>query len=106
MSTRGHTNDSGEHYQSEVNNVSRTRAREIGRSLAHIGDRLNQEMQAQRTVQSSTTSLILQLAILGGVSMSFLIPVRVSIQYEEGISLLVYVISFYTGSSFIPVRNG
>ena len=98
-----HTNDSGEHSQSDVDNASRTvRVRQIGRTLAHIGDSLNQEMRAQRIVQSSTAVLVLQLVNLRGIFMSFLIPVRVT-QYEAGISFLVYVISF--GASFIPVRN-
>lgn len=105
MRMGGHTNDSGEHSQSDVDNVDGTRAREIGRSLAHIGDSLNQEMRTQRTVQSSTTVLVLQLANLGGVSLSFLIPVRVSFQYEASISFFVYIISFYTGASFVPVQN-
>lgn len=101
----GHTNDSGEHSQYDVAHVRRMRVREIGRTLARIGDSLNQEIRAHRTVESSTTVLVFQLANLGGVSMSFLIPVRISFPYEASISILVYIISFFSGASFITVRN-
>lgn len=102
----GHSNNSTEltaHSQYDVASVRRMRVREIGRTLARIGDGLNQEIRAHRTVQSSTAVLVLQLANLGGVSMSFLIPVRISSPYQAGISILVYIISFFSGSSFITV---
>lgn len=79
--------------------------REIGRTLARIGDGLNQEIRAHRTVQSSTAVLVFQLANLGGVSMSLLIPVRISFPYQAGISILVYVIRFFSGGSFITVAE-
>lgn len=104
----GQANESGGHSQSDQPHIgTRTRAREVGRTLAHIGDNLNQEMRARQTVrESSTTVFVFQLANLRGVSMSFFIPIRVSFHYEADISLLVYIISFYTGMTFIPVRDG
>ena len=101
----GHSNNSTEHGQYDVASVRRMRVREIGRTLARIGDGLNQEIRAHRTVQSSTAVLVFQLANLGGVSMSFLIPVRISFPYQTGISILVYVISFFSGASFITVPD-
>lgn len=101
----GHSHHSTEYSQYDVARVRRMRVREIGRTLARIGDSLNQELRAHRTVQSSTAVLVFQLASLGGGSMSFLIPVRISNPYQAGISILVYIISFFSGASFISVRN-
>ena len=101
----GHSNDSREHCQYDVARVRRMQVREIGRTLARIGDSLNQEIRAHRAAQSSTAVLVFQLASLGGVSMSVLIPVRISFPYQTGISILVYIISFFSGASFISVRN-
>ena len=99
----GHSNNSTERSQYDAASVRRMRVREIGRTLASIGDGLNQEILAHRTVQSSTAVLVFQLANVGGVSMSFLIPVRISFPYQAGISILVYAISFFSGASFITV---
>lgn len=104
MLTETHRNDSGEHSQSDLH-LGRTRAREVGRSLASIGDSLNQEMQARRTVERAAVTLVFQLASLGGVNISFSIPMRVSFHYETDVSLLVYIISFYTSREFIRVRD-
>ena len=99
----GYSNNSTGHSQYDEASVRRMRVREIGRTLARIGDDLNQEIRAHRTVQSSTAVLVFQLANLGGVSMSFLIPIRISFPYQAGISVLVYIIRFFSGGSFITV---
>ena len=99
----GYSNNSTGHSQYDEASVRRMRVREIGRTLARIGDDLNQEIRAHRTVQSSTAVLVFQLANLGGVFMSFLIPIRISFPYQAGISVLVYIIRFFSGGSFITV---
>jgi len=103
----GHSRDSTTHSQhdDDVSRVRSMQVREIGRTLARIGDSLNQEIRVHRTVRSSTALLVFQLANLGGVSMSFLIPVRISFPYQAGISILVYIISFFSGASFISVPD-
>lgn len=100
-----HSSDSTEHSQYDVARVRRMRVREIGRTLARIGDGLNQEIRAHRTVRSSTAVFVFQLANLEGVSMSFLIPVRISLPYQAGVSILVYIISFFSGATFISVPD-
>ena len=83
-------------------------ATDIGRTLARIGDNLNEETSTRRSVIRPTIVLFLQLGDLWGVSMSFFrIPFNgVPFHREAEVSLLIFILRFHAGMSFIHVRDG
>lgn len=105
MLTEGHKDNSGDEPSGSDMQVEQTPTREVGRLLANIGDNLNQEVRARRSEETETVIHVFQLANLGGVNMSFLIPIHDSFQYETDVSLLVFIISFYTSRRFFRVRD-
>lgn len=105
MHTEGHKDNSGDEPSGSDMQVEQTPTREVGRLLANIGDNLNQEVRARRSEETETVIHVFQLANLGGVNMSFLIPIHDSFQYETDVSLLVFIISFYSSRRFFRVRD-
>lgn len=105
MHTEGHKDNSGDEPSGSDMQVEQSPTREVGRLLANIGDNLNQEVRARRSEETETVIHVFQLANLGGVNMSFLIPIHDSFQYETDVSLLVFIISFYTSRRFFRVRD-
>lgn len=105
MLTEGNKRNSGDVSSGSDMQVEQTSTREVGRLLANIGDNLNQAVRAQRSENREPVIQVFQLANFGGVNMSFLIPIHDSFQYGTDVSLLVFIISFYTSRRFVRVRD-
>ncbi|PFX20214.1 hypothetical protein AWC38_SpisGene15330 [Stylophora pistillata] len=105
MLTEGNKRNSGDESSGSDMQVEQTSTREVGRLLANIGDNLNQAVRAQRSENREPVIQVFQLANFGGVNMSFLIPIHDSFQYVTDVSLLVFIISFYTSRRFVRVRD-
>ena len=81
-----------------------TSPREAGRTLARIGDSLNQETMMRRSLNCSTVVFFLQFGDLGVVSMSVLIPFTIPFHFETEMSLCIFIIRFRAGMTFIHAR--
>lgn len=97
-------NSGGNCHRSRSRHLERQSVRDVGRTLASIGDNLNEEALTRR----STIIFFLQMGDLGGVLMSFLVP---SSQFsfhhgESEMSFFVLIIRFHAGISFTQVQDG
>lgn len=96
--------NSGENcHRSRTRHLERQSVRDVGRTLASIGDNLNEETVTRR----STIIFFLQMGDLGGVLMSFLVPSSFSFHHGDSeMSFFVLIIRFHAGISFTQVQDG